>query len=79
MSNEITTKIIGVIAEQLDSDPEAVTKESRFSEDLKADSLAVAEILLQVEELFDVVFEDEDMDSIKTVQDAVDYIKGKIG
>lgn len=77
MSDKISAKIIQVIQEQLDLEEGLVQLESRFVEDLRADSLAVAEILLLVEEIYDVILDDEEMDKIKTVQDAVEYIKAR--
>lgn len=77
MSDKVSAKIIEVIQEQLDLDEGAVRLESRFVEDLRADSLAVAEILLLVEEIYDVILDDEEMDNIRTVQDAVEYIKAR--
>ena len=77
MSDGISAKIMEVIQEQLDLEQGVVRMESRFVEDLRADSLAVAEILLLVEEIYDVILDDEEMDNIKTVQDAVDYIKAR--
>ncbi len=46
-----------------------------FTEDLKADSLAVVELVLALEEAFKIEIPDEDTEQIKTVQDAIDYIK----
>ena len=77
MSDGISAKIMEVIQEQLDLEQGVVRMESRFVEDLRAHSLAVAEILLLVEEIYDVILDDEEMDNIKTVQDAVDYIKAR--
>ncbi len=77
MSEAISARVIEVIRKQLDLEQDAVKLESRFIEDLRADSLAVAEILLIVEEIYDVILDDEEMDNIRTVQDAVDYIKAR--
>jgi len=77
MSEAISARVIEVIRKQLDLEQDAVKLESRFIEDLRADSLAVAEILLIVEEIYDVILDDEEMENIRTVQDAVDYIKAR--
>ncbi len=66
-----------MIAKQLDLDIKEVTAESSFLEDLGADSLDVVELIMQMEEEFGLQIPDEDAEKIKTVQDAIDYIKKK--
>ena len=68
-------KISNIIAEQLCIDIEEVKPESNIIEDLKADSLSVVEILMAIEEEFDIKVPDEDVPGIKTVKDVVDYVE----
>jgi acyl carrier protein len=62
------------VAEQLGVDDEQVTDEASFMEDLGADSLDTVELVMALEEEFDVEISDEDAEKIQTVQDAVDYV-----
>lgn len=70
--------IIGIIVEQLDVDANEVTPESSFIDDLNADSLDLVELVMHMEEVFDVEIPDEDAESIRTVQDAINYIDNHI-
>jgi len=56
---------------------EEVPSEASFLEDLGADSLDVVELIMQMEEEFGIQIPDEDAEKIKTVQDAITYIKNK--
>ncbi len=64
-----------VVIEQLDCDPAEVKEDSRFVEDLGADSLDVVELVMALEEKFDIEIPDEDAEKIKTVSDAIKYIE----
>ena len=66
-----------VVAEQLQVDPEQITTEASFIEDLGADSLDVVELVMALEEEFDVEIPDEDAEKLGTVGAAVDYINQK--
>jgi len=68
-------KVKGIIAEQLGVDEAEVTMESSFIEDLGADSLDIVELVMALEEEFDIVIPDEDAEKIRTVGEAVNYIK----
>ncbi|WP_334084489.1 acyl carrier protein [Helicobacter typhlonius] len=63
-----------VVVEQLSVDANEVRLESRFIEDLNADSLDVVELVMALEEKFSIEIPDEDAEKIKTVKDVVDYI-----
>jgi acyl carrier protein len=76
MADEIEEKVRKIIIEQLEVAPDKVKVEASFSEDLKADSLAVVELVLALEEQFKIEIPDEDTEKIKTVGDAINYIKG---
>jgi acyl carrier protein len=67
-----------VIVEQLEKDPDEVTLEADIINDLGADSLDVVELVMGLEEEFDIEIPDEDAEKIKTVQEAVDYIDSKM-
>ena len=64
-----------VVIEQLDCDPAEVKEDSRFIEDLGADSLDVVELVMALEEKFDIEISDEDAEKILTVSDAIKYIE----
>ncbi|RXK13329.1 MULTISPECIES: acyl carrier protein [Halarcobacter] len=64
-----------VVVEQLDCDPAEVKEESKFIEDLGADSLDVVELVMALEEKFDIEIPDEDAEGILTVADAIKYIE----
>ncbi|HXU03564.1 MAG TPA: acyl carrier protein [Polyangia bacterium] len=75
MADEIEEKVKKIIIEQLEVAPDKVKLEASFSDDLKADSLAVVELVLALEEQFKIEIPDEDTEKIKTVGDAINYIK----
>ena len=75
---DVYNKVVDIIVEELGVDPEEVTPEASFIDDLGADSLDVVELVMAFEEEFDLEIPDEDAENIKTVQDAVDYIEGRI-
>ncbi|MEA1914213.1 MAG: acyl carrier protein [Campylobacterota bacterium] len=64
-----------VVVEQLDCDAAEVKEDSKFIEDLGADSLDVVELVMALEEKFDIEIPDEDAESILTVADALKYIE----
>ena len=64
-----------VVIEQLDCDPAEVKEDSRFIEDLGADSLDVVELVMALEEKFDIEISDEDAEKILTVSDTIKYIE----
>ncbi|CDA14028.1 acyl carrier protein 2 [Firmicutes bacterium CAG:212] len=70
-------KIQKIIAEEMNLNVEDIKPESRFVEDLAADSLDVIQIVLKLEEEFDIEIPDDAVEQISTVQDAVDQIKSK--
>ena len=76
MSNEIKPKIKKIVADHLGIEEEKVTEEASFIDDLGADSLDTVELVMALEEEFDVEIPDEDAEKIATVQHAIDYIKG---
>lgn len=73
MSN-IFEKVRAIVVEQLGVDEEEANLETSF-EDLNADSLDIVELVMALEEEFDIEIPDEDAEKIKTIGSAVDYIK----
>ena len=65
------------IAELLNVEPEKVTAESNLITDLKADSMDIATLLLEVEEKYGIEISEDDMDSLQTVGDIIQYIETK--
>jgi len=75
MREELFDKIKGVIVDRLNVEPEQVRPESRFREDLKADSLDLVELVMELEDAFSLEISDEDAEGIQTVQDVINYIE----
>jgi acyl carrier protein len=71
----IEDRVKQIVAEQLGVDEADVTPEASFVDDLGADSLDLVELIMAMEEEFDVKIEDEEAEKIKTVQDVIDFIK----
>jgi len=71
---EATDKVKQIISEQLGVDESEVTPSASFVDDLGADSLDQVELVMALEEAFDLEIPDEDAEKIRTVQDAIDYI-----
>ncbi|BAU43658.1 MAG: acyl carrier protein [Cyanobacteriota bacterium] len=78
MSDEILTKVKKIVSEQLSVEESEVNPESNFANDLGADSLDTVELVMALEEEFDIEIPDEAAEGIATVQAAVDYIKQKV-
>ncbi len=70
----IEERVKQIVAEQLGVDEDQVTAEAAFMDDLGADSLDTVELVMALEEEFDIEISDEDAEKIQKVQDAVDYI-----
>ena len=66
-----------VVVEQLNVNPDEVKEESKFVEDLGADSLDVVELVMALEEKFDIEIPDDEAEKIQTVQDVINYIESK--
>ena len=71
---EITEKVKQIISEQLGVEEAEVTPSSSFVDDLGADSLDTVELVMALEEHFDIEIPDDAAEKIRTVQDAIDYI-----
>ena len=68
-------KITEIITSQLDCDPELINENSALFEDLGADSLDIVEILMAVEDTFEVSIPDEEMPEFRTVSDIIAYLE----
>lgn len=75
VSDSIAEKVKAIIVEQLGVEESEVKMDSSFIEDLGADSLDIVELVMAMEEEFDLVIPDEDAEKIKTVSLAVKYIQ----
>jgi acyl carrier protein len=76
---EIEEKIMKIVCEQLDVEESAVVPSASFVDDLGADSLDQVELIMAMEEEFDVSIPDEDAETLVTVQNAFDYVKKAMG
>ena len=74
-SEEIFEKVKGIIVEQLGVAEASVSMEASFIDDLGADSLDIVELIMALEEEFDMEIPDADAEKIVSVSDVVDYIK----
>lgn len=80
MSADIFDRVKKVVVEQLEvEDPDTVIPEASFANDLKADSLDVVELVMALEEEFDIEIPDDAAEQIDTVGKAVEYINEKVG
>jgi acyl carrier protein len=70
----VEDKVKNIIAEKLSVDLAEVVPEASFVDDLGADSLDLVELIMSMEEEFDVEISDEDAEKITTVKDAIDYV-----
>jgi acyl carrier protein len=79
MSTEtILETVQSILVDQLGVDPEQVTMESNFIDDLNADSLDIVELVMAMEQEFGISIPDEEAEKIKSVGDAVNFIKENI-
>ena len=76
---DIAQKVKEIVSDKLDVDGADIQEEQDFIEDLKADSLAIVEVVLALEEQFEIEIPDEDTEKIKTVRDAIKYIEAHKG
>ena len=77
-SEDVFDKVKEIIVEQLGVAENAVTQEASFIDDLGADSLDIVELIMALEEEFDIEIPDADAEKVVTVGDVVDYIKENV-
>lgn len=73
-ATNIETRVKSIIAEQLGVGSDEIRQESSFIDDLGADSLDIVELIMAMEEEFDVEIPDDQAESLRTVKDAIEYI-----
>ena len=78
MADDLFEKIKEIIVEQLGVDPEKVTMEARFQEDLEADSLDLVELIMAFEDEFGGEISDDEAQQIKSVGQAVNYLQERM-
>ena len=76
MAATVETRIKEIVCEQLGVSDDEVTPQASFIDDLGADSLDIVELVMALEEEYEIEISDEDAEKIKTVQDVVTYIEG---
>ncbi|MBU2499687.1 MAG: acyl carrier protein [bacterium] len=74
----IQEQVYEIIQRKLSVNPEQITPEASFSEDLGADSLDTVELVMDLEEEFNITIPEEDQEKLQTVQDAIDYLEAHL-
>ena len=77
--DEVLSALREVAVEVLSVDPDSVVEDARFKEDLDADSLDLVELVMGLEERFDISVPEEDLENVGTVGQAVDLVLAKVG
>lgn len=78
MSQAIEERVKNIIADQLGVNEEEVNLESKFIEDLGADSLDIVELIMAMEEEFECEIPDDEAEKIRTVEDVINYLKNNL-
>lgn len=78
MSQDVESKVKGIIVDKLGVDESEVTHDANFTNDLGADSLDTVELIMEFEKEFDISIPDEDAENIATVGNAVEYLQEKV-
>ena len=78
-SEAIEAKVKQIIMEKLNVEESEIVPSANFIEDLRADSLDTVELVMAFEDEFGLTIPDEDQDKLRTVGQAIDYLKGKLG
>lgn len=74
---DIAERVRNIVAERLNVSPEEITLETTF-EDLGADSLDVMDLIMELEQEFDIEIPDEDAENIRTIEDTINYIQSRL-
>ncbi len=72
---EIEEKVVQIVSEQMSVDKREITRETSFVDDLNADSLDTVELVMELEDEFDVTIPDEEAEKLRTVGEAIEYIE----
>lgn len=78
MAEDTFEKVKSIIVDLLGVEPEKVTRDARFREDLEADSLDLVELIMEVEEQFGWTISDEEAQQLRTVGQAVDFVEQRM-
>jgi acyl carrier protein len=76
---KIQERVIQIVCDNLGVNKEQVTRSTSFTEDVGADSLDIVELVMELEEEFEITIPDEEAEKIKTVGEAIDYIEKELG
>jgi acyl carrier protein len=76
---EVLSRLKEIIVDRLDVEEDQIVPEASFVEDLGADSLDIVELIMGIEEEFDIEIPDEDAEKLTSVGEAMNYTLGKIG
>jgi acyl carrier protein len=71
-------RVVQIIAEELNIEPDSLTLDTHITDDLNADSLDAMEVILKIEEEFDVEIPDEIVQSIQTIADVVEFLDNNV-
>ncbi len=74
----VEERVVEIVCENLGVNKDQVKRETRFIEDIGADSLDIVELVMELEEEFEINIPDDQAEKIKTVGEAIDYIEGEI-
>ena len=77
--SEIEAKLTDLLVDELGLERDKIAVDAKFEEDLEVDSLGVVELLMAIEDNFDVKIPDEDAENITTVGEAINIIESKLG
>ena len=75
---ELEQKVIQIVSEQMSVDKSEITRQTSFVNDLNADSLDTVELVMELEDEFDMTIPDEQAEKLRTVGEAIDYIKKQL-
>jgi len=75
VSESIKDKVVNLVAERMGVEPDQITEETHFVNDLQSDSLDMAELVIDLEEAFDLSISDEEAQKIETVGQAIKHIE----
>ncbi len=78
MATDLEQRVSAIIVEQLGVTREEIVPEASFTDDLRVDSLQMVELVMAMEETFDIEIPDEDAEKIQTIGDVVSYLKEKL-
>lgn len=77
-SEEIEDKVMSIVSEQMSVDRSEIKRETSFVNDLNADSLDTVELVMELEDEFDMSIPDEEAEKLQTVGQAIDYIQNQL-